>query len=85
MIHYINSILLCITFFLLLKTYKLHEGYINHIGDNISDIPGVPHDALCMILYAMGVDIDRMEYLGNKCKSPENKQNKDENSNICRA
>jgi hypothetical protein len=38
-----------------------------------------------MILHDTGADVDRMEYLSNKCKSPENKQNKDENSNVCRA
>ena len=82
MIHYINSILLCITFFLLLKTYKIHEGYIN-IGSG--RIPNVPNDVACMVLHGIGVDIDRMQYLKNKCTSPENKQKKDENSNICRA
>ena len=85
MIHYINSILLCITFFLLLKSYKIKEGLINHIGENISDIPGVPHDALCMILHAMGVDVNRMEYIKTKCQTKTNEQNKDDESNICRS
>ena len=73
---------MCITFFLLLKTYKIHEGYIN-IGSG--RIPNVPNDVACMVLYDTGADVNRMEYLENKCMSPENKQNKDENSNICRA
>ena len=75
---------MCIIFFLLLKRYRIKEGHINKIGTNISDIPHVPNDAICMILHSMGVDINRMEYLENKCLSKSNEQKKDD-SNICRA
>jgi len=82
MIHYTNIILACIIIFLLLKKYTLKEGHID-IGDG--RVPNVPNDVVCMILYAMGVEIDRWEYLENKCLSKTNDLNKDENGNVCRA
>jgi hypothetical protein len=48
------------------------------------DVPYVPNDAACMILYSMGINVDRMEYLKNKCRG-KTTDLKDDNSNICRA
>jgi hypothetical protein len=53
--------------------------------DNLDDdVPHVPRDAVCMILYSMGVKVDRMELLKNKCSGNLTDLKKDE-SNICRA
>jgi hypothetical protein len=63
---------------------NINEGYINRLDIGDGEVPYVPHDSVCMILYSMGVKIDRMQYLKNKCQGPTNNKNKDE-SNICRA
>lgn len=83
MIHYINIALICIILYLFIKQLKFKEGLIQrlNVGGNI---PNVPHDAACMALHSMGVKIDRMEYLKNKCQGPTNVLNKDD-SNTCRA
>jgi len=84
MIHYINIILIVIILMIYFNVINLKEGYINRLNIGDGEVPYVPHDAVCMILYSMGVKIDRMQYLKNKCQGPTNNKNKDE-SNICRA
>ena len=85
MIHYINIILIAIAFVLYFNIIEVKEGlHVNRLDSLDGDIPYVPHDAVCMILYSMGVDIDRMEYLKNKCRAKSNDLKEDE-SNICRA
>ena len=75
MIYYINILLLCIALFLLFKTFNRKEG--------IDNIPNVPHDVVCMILHGMGIEVELMGYLHNKCATTPDK--KPDNSNICRA
>ena len=84
MIHYINVILIIFLLLLVFKTSTKEGLHVNELDIGSGEIPYVPHDAVCMILYSMGVKIDRMEYLKNKCQGPTNNKNKDD-SNICRA
>jgi len=84
MIHYINIILVAIVIMLYFNIIKVKEGLrVNRLESLDGDLPYVPNDAVCMILHSMGVDIDRMEYLKNNCRSSKNLN--DDDSNICRA
>jgi len=85
MIHYMNVILILLLLLLLFNTISIKEGVrVKELDIGKGVIPDVPYDAACMILYSMGVKIDRMQYLKNKCQGPTNNKNED-NSNICRA
>jgi len=84
MIHYINLILIAIVFMLYFNIIEIKEGLrVKRLDSLEDDVPYVPHDAACMILYSMGVNVDRMEYLKNKCRGNSTELKKDE-SNICR-
>lgn len=72
--HPINVLLFGIFIIMFLFTTCKQEGFndikqIDHLGGGVNgSIPAVPQDVVCMILSSMGVPINRMGILKDKCK-----------------
>jgi hypothetical protein len=81
---YVIVMLLVVVIVLFAHKMSIKEGLIAKLQSPPAGIPNVPHDTLCMVLSLVGVNINRMGYLKDRCAFNDNKLNPD-TSNYCPA